>query len=747
MNKVLLLALSLIICAQARILLIVDRDFYTEEDIYGEMVDTYANDIATIDKNPTEVILWDNRAGTVRDQCYPLWQLLTDKYAAHYHNPKTSDNVEGAIFIGNIPVPQFRHLLDSSFSINNSVTPPDTVINYAYHDFPHDTYFMDIWDQRGDSSYCLDTLLWRYVDSMGLFTNNLTDVNSERSGYKERYGYYVGDTKLDIWISRMSGEFCQIPTKNLREYTIGEWVPEYRVTYNALERAHKRMTEPSKVPPRSFSMSGITAWGGTDPDSILYLDTLGLPEHIKFRHPDNTPANFQAQLQAGPRGNINYGGHVDFNELEHYQRNEIKFFNTKNCIRNTVLNDFTGSMIPTDTLGYTIAGYFEHGSPLSIGFNGAHYAGSGRFNDLNGHFMSYAISPPLYTTVSGGYGGDYYKFDTRNQPDMWGWDWSWNDQTAYWKMAPVSGDNNQYSVYMHYIANPDNRTHVTVNVCQRPENNHAQAYGGVKVLYSFDIDQRTHLNEEVPGNNWELLGPVTLDANFDSIQVQVEINGNAAAGSFVLDAVKLVGTPGTPSAGRTYSCDNSEEGFVLTPGPNRSFIEMYGDGGPSKVPFFVSNSCKINCYNHMTGNSYNCLGNLYAMHYEGLVSIGAINNNFASRDYKTLMLALKAGKSFGQAYLEYTQNWSTNPLVAGPEYVILGAGNLKLDYIKYGTVVVSNLNVGPINPVAINQPNPVLINNSVVSTEGSLSASSTHDITIAPETSFIFGSDVHLQLP
>jgi hypothetical protein len=205
----------MVFCIQARILMVVDNNFYTSQPINKTAVDNYLNDIQTIDRKPAELILWVNRTGNVREQCFPLWQRLVAEYSAHHHNPRTEDDVEGAIFVGVLPIPMFRHIVSE---IRN---PSGTVVDSVFADYPHDVYFMDIWNTTTDQPYPIDTALWHFHTQKNIFFN--TNIGYQSNDYK----YANGDGNLDIWVSRIMGEFIHIPNGNVH----GSWYPANQWVY------------------------------------------------------------------------------------------------------------------------------------------------------------------------------------------------------------------------------------------------------------------------------------------------------------------------------------------------------------------------------------------------------------------------------------------------------------------------------------------------------------------------------------
>ena len=205
------------------------------------------------------------------------------------------------------------------------------------------------------TDHTIDQVLWHCHYREDIFFN--TDLGSQGNDYK----VVNGDGSLDIWVSRIMGENIHQPTSQGRDQDL-----QMNLCINISFRAHNRMSSPASVPPRSFSMSSITdpipAFNNSYPDDVLELNLLKLQFHTVFRHPANNPANLQAQLQAGPRGNINYGAY--FFQLQQLSvlRTPVGGWNTRNCIYSSFLNITTGATVNNlDTLGYEWAGIYNTG--------------------------------------------------------------------------------------------------------------------------------------------------------------------------------------------------------------------------------------------------------------------------------------------------------------------------------------------------------------------------------------------------
>lgn len=710
MKRFLILTLLLACSLQARVLVVVDNSYYQNS---RAKVDRYVSEVSSIDGQSTELLVWNwNKSLGVRAACYPLWQSLQQKYVTQR---TTGDPLKGAVFIGQLPIPMFMHSEHIWDTVNLKL---DTVFVGNY---PHDYYFMDLWNQTTSTAYAIDTLIWPYSQEEQNFFSMLPNA----PGYK----YWEGDSKLDIWVTRVMAEHISY----LREGTAV--LTEYQILDKYLDRVHARMTDPALVPQRSFSMSGITEWAGIAgnlPDDVLCLDKLNLPFHTRFEHPNNNPANFMGQLQSGPRGNINYGGY--FGTRYRAERNR------RDCTWGSLFNVTTGSWVSSlDTLGYEWAGVYEHGSPTNFACNGVHHVGDNTFTGLNGNFLSYNYAPMVDSTklIVGGYNGSYYRFSNLDFPTSpWGWGPEWRGRDAYWKASlATKGD---YDIYVYYVASSLNADNLVMKVDQTPINN----IGSPTTLGSDTISQKTHASPETPGSNWEFIGRYTFSTLLDTAVVKMMTNG-MANGRFIIDAVKFVGVAGTSTQGIQVIVDEQSPNFTFPDWFSRSFLDMQDEDlvnhkKYSKVPFFLANSCHLSDYSSVTGAAGNNVGLLMAMAHNGLISFGSVNSNYRGNDYLDYITAINSGKCFGDAFLDYANSKG----ISDVSFIILGAGTLKAQpYISYGSTVIRNATLAN---TTYNYETPLHLVN-VTAVAGNTSTIITNkEIRISPETKFNLGSTVNL---
>lgn len=705
MWQFLLCTLLLVCTLQARVMIVVDNSYYQNSKA---KVDRYVNEVTTIDRQNAELLIWNwNKSLDVRSACYPLWQALQQKYVAYR---ATTDVLKGAVFVGQLPIPMFRHYEEVRDSI---YVVRDTAYVGTY---PHDYYFMDIYDQNNALAYPLDTAVWKYSTQYRMYESYLENSSDYKSD--------VSDGRLDIWVTRILAENID----NLREgLTI---LTEYQILDRYFDRLHARMTEPAAVPSRSFSMSGITE-GAFRADDILRLDSLRLPFHARFDHPNNNPSNFISQLQSGPYGNVNFGSY-----------NGTRFRgerNQKDCRWSSLLNVTTGSLeTALDTCGYEWVGIYEHGGSHGFACNGVHHVGDNGFVGLNGNFYSFAFSPMVDSTkrVAGGYNSSHYRFSNADFPTSpWGWGPEWRAQDAYWKAKLPIGT---YDIYINYSASPLNADSILIRVDQHPFDNK----GSSRFVGKCYLSQKAHVSPETPGSDWELLGRYGFSAYSDTAAVKMITNGNGR-GRFIIDAVKFVGVPGTGTQGITVIVDDQSPNFFFPEWEARTMMDMQDEDMVnhrkySKVPFFLANSCHLSEYTAVSGGVGNNTGLLFAMSHNGLTSMGTVNSNYLGLSYRSYIAAINRGECFGDAFLAQA-NFSG---MSSPAFILLGSGTLKAQAsINYGSTIMRDYTLAN---GTYNYETPLhLISVSTIA--GRISTIITNkEIRVMPETRFNYGSTVNL---
>lgn len=266
------------VVASAKVLLIVDTTYYLAST---SKIAQYSNDIQQIDGKTVTIKPWTSSTGTNVQQCKLLWSYLESQYSlGQYFN----DPIEGAVLIGNIPVPQYY----SGSSL-----------------FPFDYYYMDVWDSRTSSMYP---------------NHDMTPFNTDavNPGYfSAKYNVGSGDSKIDIWVSRIYGVKLAA-NQHLRSSAPGgnpNTILNENGIYNEyLDRLHNRYANPALVPSRGFAMGG-TADMICSLQDALSMQLLNLPMYVEFNSGafQNTgeanPFNLMSQLQVGPAGGATFGAY------------------------------------------------------------------------------------------------------------------------------------------------------------------------------------------------------------------------------------------------------------------------------------------------------------------------------------------------------------------------------------------------------------------------------------------------------
>ncbi len=90
--------------AAQKILIIADSSIGTNSEISWD-INQYIQNIVTYDNKKAQLILWGFSMGTNVQQCTPLWQRLQNEYFSAIAN---GDSLEGAVLIGDIPVPMIN---------------------------------------------------------------------------------------------------------------------------------------------------------------------------------------------------------------------------------------------------------------------------------------------------------------------------------------------------------------------------------------------------------------------------------------------------------------------------------------------------------------------------------------------------------------------------------------------------------------------------------------------------------------
>lgn len=631
---ILLLLTMLSQSVQSKVLLVVEKG-YLEGNL--GTINRYLSDIINIDKNTAEVFPaggFDKSIGAINiDKCRRLWYLLRDKYVSARG---TSDPIEGAVFIGDIPVQMFAG--SANAKENN----------------PTDFYFMDFWSSTFNRKWNADTEIWQ--------------VSTLQAGFLDVNGYSGDD--LEIWVSRVYATSIKNILTGKNGTTI---LGEYGVINEYLDRVNERMTLPAKVPPRSFSIGmPWPVWPNTM--SLLYspLYELGLSQvvPVDIEYPFATPSKWQAMLQAGPKGNINNGG---------FAGNDIN------------------SIDPStqDIAGYEWAGTYFHSDP-----NQSCFVSAGGFLSLGGgDFISNTDEAyGLWKKETGGYSGTSWRMDmgaARDYSKFRTATWAYTIQNdgiydVYLYSAPNPVNCTKVGVHTHMIVPwewEEGRKDKIIST---------DPYIVVDTSRYFSIVNQRNIYS----GNWCLIAPNRRYLAGDIMYSQLSNKdwgyldpGLAppwvADGPIRASALKLVNKSVTPNTSIIIDAvdnitDQTKTKRFLTSNSNRGFINFTKNGGPSKTPFFMNIGCNLSRF-----TTTNNLGLLYAMGYNGLITTGCGQEMGAWYDYSDYTKPLFQGKSFGKAYLETVKDFHG---LLENDLNLLGAGTLRADAYKpyYNDYTISN---------------------------------------------------------
>ena len=721
--------------AAHKVLVIVDNDRYSN---ISYQVDLYVQDIISYDMKKAELTLWTSGTGTNEEMCTPLLQYLQQEYVAAI---AAGDSLEGAVLIGNVPVPMYVEGGDY---------------------WPFDQVFMDIVDANGQP----------YIPS---------PFNTENGYYKRIYS--GGDSKYDIWVSRINAAYLH---GQLRQGYVYDENDIYR---SYLNRVNSRMCDPETVPSRGFAMGGCLNGYPSLDDVHGNMRNLGLPWFAEFPNGEASPFNWMSQLMGGPYGTINYGA---FNgSLFPSERNRRYCRYTQLPVYEYGSGSTTPVTTTNDSLGWEWAGLYAHSDPTHSNF----ISQGGEAVTLNGQFQFGTFAPFWGTDcrrTNEGYNGGYYYYNaqTMSNPDIYNYGYSYygynpyNGKSAKWRF-PVTASKD-YNIYIYYVADPvKNAASVGVRLVDASLDGNGIPIDIIDInpdpynsILTFSLNQQSHVN--FIETNWELLSvsnPITL--NFGTMAIVQICAGGGWDKDVIVDAVRFKSTDGQvdqivddldpasyPDVDNNPAGVFSTRGFWTNDEVDRNYEDMGeepGGAGLSKTRFFTMNCCEINNWVHAnpTTNPYAIdknIGNLYALGHNGLICMGAStldwppwpNGNY---DKDTYINSLATGYDFGQAYLAQS-NYAFQYHGLALCFALLGAGTLRAQpYIQYGSEKYCGLYIS--TTMTINTANPVLLCNDTVTSTGVFNVTSTHtssspfgthaEVVIRPETWFQQGSSVDIK--
>lgn len=636
-------------------------------------VTQYLNDITACDHKKAKLIVWRTLPNTNYKQCDSFWHALQNEY---FSAIDSGDEVEGAVLIGNIPVP-LTHRGDFSQWI------------------PFDQVYMDIIDTRQGHPL-------RY--KVCPFAEDIEHGNCFFGSAN-----YNGDRHFDLWVSRINAQYLN---GGIREGS--NFFDEYAIYNNYLSRMHIRMTRPPTVPSRGFVMGGYSQ----DPPSFSLHDVLGktmmklkLPWLAEFPYGENSAFNWMSQLLAGPRGCINFGG---FNgSLFPNERNR------RYCRYDTLGTVYVPhdtvptiqKIDPSDSLGWEWAGLGNFSCPEFMQYSGE---GSGR--TLDGYFG--------FGTVGPYWGSDYYQ-DTGTNPNPYNRTLGWKGKYAEWRWRVTK--SNKYNIFINFENNPANCNYVEYYLQYDSLDRKGVPVHILNTMddmrYRFSVDQRSFANNlssdsTSPDYRWHQIFAegLPMDSNFMAVVFTPAGKGNhplvpggLIRGRQIIKAIRFISVDKTvdqtisATQPTTYpDIDNCPQGIFSANGcytsdaVDRSYEEMGdepGGGGLSKTQFFLISAGQINNFIHCLGHVNSgdttihngsptlskCLGTLYALGHNGLICMGTVTADYLQDSYDPFISSLARGKDFGQAFLD-----QQNARSFGEVYSLLGAGSLKSQPYVFG---------------------------------------------------------------
>ena len=708
MNRIILLAAMVLIfvsTAMTRVWIIVDED-YLEHDMQqpepdGHKLVRYMREVMEEEAIKAYLFAFEKLPG---NDCYYLWNLLSGKYEEYHSDP---DPLEGVILVGNIPVPTFHY--------------GDLTIACEY-------FYMDLWDSSPANDCPYPD--WEFPNGPW--------QKMPGEYYILNRNVYEGDEELEIWVSRIYATNLNYLRADGASW--GEFLEEYEIIDAYFDKVHERMTTAAPAtrrgvaigkPPENYfpplrTMSAMDNLIQTDIlDGVDYFDNLS---DLRL----NQAAAWQALLQAGRPGNINYGS---------FQGNPF----TSKVYERACETGLAGGF-------YEWAAVYAHSSHLFHGFH--EYYNSGY--DAGGGFFSVNEAPSWTEHSSGGFNnGKYYVWDNEPVPHSIA-EWSTiipkgkgglYEIHMYWKASPSNSRNSWY--YLHagknfykifddrldqtvsspdhwhfindfnadefdtlvFVMDPNNAGYDGLCIADAVdfrlvlanpwaigveyETGDFVSYNGVnyKCVYAHrsQVDwypgavwfweEDTYRLRVTPGNLAPVWNPNGVYYQVDECVSYNDINYRCIQAHTsqhdwkppIVPALWQLDTSRAVTPNDLFDISHrGNGGFRLKNWYNRSFCDMQDEpGGQSKVLFFEGIACKI-CNYYEPDN----LGLLYGMGHAGLIMLGNSYDNSAGNDYTEYTERLRDGDSFGEAYLFYA-NRDFRLRHFNDNFILFGAGTLK----------------------------------------------------------------------
>lgn len=692
--------------AKQKVLIVVNSYYYYQ---CGYMVDGYKNDVEMLDNKKVEIIEWPAIPGSNVELCTFLLDSLQSEYVEARN---AGDVLEGAVMIGDVPVPQYSG---------------------GYGNMPLDQVFMDIVDTN---------------NACNPYTNGpyFTPFAVAGSYYANNYNTMIGDSCYDIWVSRINAAYMSGLREGMSVYD------EYSIYGRYLSKVDDRMNMPATVPSRGFFMGGpedLQSYGTAYKLLGIYMNDLNLPWLADFSDGHNSSFNWMSQLLAGPRGCINYGAcNGTLYATNERNRRFCRYEHLPVVYEYGDTNKTTNLSINlADSLGWEWAGLYNHGCPMHSNF----FSNEGSLHNikLNGEFKFGTIGTlwgSSYVIDTAGYGESYHYYqDSTTDPNPYNYGFGWKNKGAEWRWIVPAGGGGDYDVYLYYEApdstplNTDNCTNVNVKLHVVNINSSGLPISHTYITRSATVNQQAHFRHLPPPEDyrWEKPFDTTVTLGVDQMAiVSLQLN-DGLTGNHIVDAVRFIRTSGgvdqivdDAQPGSFPDIVDDPSGIFDTTGFHsyddvyRGFEDMGsepGGGGCSKTQFFLMKSCNTGDFTYTSAPPAikKNIGNLYALGYNGLICMAPSEGDNVLDKKGPFTRGLRNGMCFGQAYLDKIDS------TFGRRHVLLGAGTLRAQpYIQYGSDVHSRRVIS--DEQWISTVNPVIVSDVTVLGTGSWYIISTH---------------------
>ena len=405
MNRIILFFAGLLMITTSpmvQVLLVVDEWYKDHDELLpppeGHKIERYILEVDFYDFKSVEMVVLPREPEPTFET---LWTLLRDKYVEYN---LMGIPLEGAVLVGDLPVPTFHIFYRSQGGGEWELTAPC------------EYFLMDLWDNSANPPSVYQD--WEFPNGPWERFNG-TDILARHNFPTSTYH---GDRALEIWVSRIYA--TNLNYLRAEGTPWGEFLEEYGIIDAYFDKVHKRMTTPVSGTRRAIAIGRPPNFSSLQ--SMADLDYIFQPANIEYfdNMADlrlNQAAAWQALLQTGRPGNINYGSFqgIPFTDAT-YERD---------CRTNLQ----AGS--------YEWAAVFAHSSWL---FHGFHEYRSGY--DAGGGFFSVNNADSWTEKISGGCSnGRYYE-----------WNLPWVPHAnAEWSAVIPKNVNGIYAVHMYWDVIPE----------------------------------------------------------------------------------------------------------------------------------------------------------------------------------------------------------------------------------------------------------------------------------------------------